>query len=176
MFNPGLALWVTFGPGIVISLALLRVPLLGSSLARRPLYLMLALHPLHVLEEWWQGFPLTFPVRYDGFPFDPTLFLALNLAAYFLFVWAIRSILNNPGGVARLIALFFVVYGGFGNAVAHSYWCLRDGGYAAGGITAQAGWLVAPWALSQLVGRRATIIALAALTAILALTLSEFHR
>jgi len=72
-------------------------------------------------------------------------------------------------------ALFFIVYGAIGNAIAHTWWVVWRQAYFPGFYTAQLYWLLGPWALSKLIGaKHEALIWVVSLAAVLIPLLTVF--
>lgn len=107
---------------------------------------------LHFFEEFATGFRVRFPELYSASPYSAELFVGINMVSYFVF--AISFIVATEKRIAPLYipALFFVIYGGMGNAIAHPLWAVYTGGYFPGLFTSIPYWFLAPAVLSYFVG------------------------
>ncbi|WP_051332284.1 HXXEE domain-containing protein [Cucumibacter marinus] len=163
--SPGYALWVTFLPGLAFAAGLMiHMHRTGFELppAERvlPVYLAsLAIQFLHFAEEFITGFQSQFGLLYGGGVITDPVFVLINMVSYFAFlispllVWYARQ----PGLLAP--ALFFVVYGALGNAIAHLMWSVLKLGYFPGLVTGQLYWIMGPLVLLRLgLGRRTVAI------------------
>lgn len=71
--------------------------------------------------------------------------------------------------------LFFIVYGALGNAISHTSWVVTAGAYRPGFVTALAYWIVGPWLLYKLLGRRSpVVVAVLGFAAVLVPTVTIF--
>ena len=170
-FSPGWALIVTFVPGMVASAAILWVMFvfewpLPEPDRFLPIYILgLALQMLHCAEEFAFDFMSRFPALYGGEPFTERVFVLFNLIAYALF--AASGVLATQYHLKWLFlpALFFVVYGGLGNAIAHTFWAVHAGAYFPGFVTGLVYWWLGPLMLTQVVGSARTAVLLMILLA-----------
>lgn len=107
---------------------------------------------IHFTEEFRTGFKELFPTLYGAEPFGTDLFVGVNMVSYFVF--SIACILVLSRNIRFLVApmLFFIVYGAIGNAVAHTWWFIMNGGYFPGFVTGLVYWILGPFALSRLIG------------------------
>ena len=160
LLSSGWSLIVTFVPGAVATaltfgwLYIKQTPLpAGPDFL--PVFMgLLAIQFLHFGEEFATGFASAFPVLYGGVPYSPTLFVIFNMVAYFVFTVACLIAFGSGRWFMLVPALFFIIYGAIGNAIAHSWWSLYLGAYFPGLITAQAYWLAGPFVLSRVLGQR----------------------
>lgn len=153
--SSGKSLLVTFLPAVPIAFAgfWLVSCRRGLNTARvLPVYLFaVAWQMLHFAEEYITGFYREFPRLIDGSaPYDINTFVAFNMFAYFMFLAA--AVFAILGGVRTLLfpAWFFVIYGVWGNAIAHPTFALLDGGYFPGLYTSLAYWLIGPILLKRM--------------------------
>lgn len=154
----GKPLIVTFTVGLVgvavIILLMFRNQIdLPDPLHYYPIYFAtLAWQFIHFTEEFLTGFRSAFPVLYGAAPYGANLFVTINTVSYFVFLMACIAVLT--GKIRFLVApmLFFIVYGGIGNAIAHTWWVLYLGEYFPGFYTAQVYWILGPLALAKLLG------------------------
>lgn len=179
--SSGSSLLVTFVPGALFAwvafVLLYRARhQLASSSRFLPVYVVtLSIQLLHFAEEYATGFPAAFATLYGGDPYDTTLFVAFNMAAYAVF--GVAAVAMERGAGALLVpVLFFLMYGAVGNAIAHTWWSVMLGQYFPGLITAQLYWVAGPWTLDALTGGRwrrqlATVTVLFGVTMLALLTL-----
>lgn len=172
--SSGSSLIVTFVPGVVVTaltfgwLYLKQVPLpTGESFI--PAFVgLLAIQFLHFGEEFATGFSADFPSLYGGVPYSANLFVLFNMAAYFVFTVACLVAFATRRWFLLIPALFFIIYGAIGNAIAHTWWSMYLGAYFPGLVTAQAYWIGGPLVLSRLMGqRRAALVTVVAFAIVL---------
>jgi hypothetical protein len=180
LLSSGMSLIVTFVPGVIFSWLMyawlfVKKTTLPTSSAFLPLFFaLLAVQFIHFTEEFTTRFDTKFPLLYGGMPYSDDFFVTFNMIAYFVF--ALACILAFTKNIRFLLfpALFFIIYGAIGNAIAHTWWSLYLRSYFPGLITAQIFWIAGPFVLYKLVGRRKivfTIIILFALVLISMLTI-----
>ncbi|MFF0772990.1 hypothetical protein ACFYUK_29155 [Nonomuraea wenchangensis] len=147
--SPGLALWLTFIPAMVIAY--------GCHLAttdRRPpdpsrvlpIYLVgLAWQFLHFGEEFMNGFNGRWPTEVFGAPaMSLPLFVWINMVSYAAFAVGALAIYRG-WRVPLLIAWFFAIMGAMGNAIGHPVYDLVSGDLAFPGIVTSLGyWIIGP--------------------------------
>ncbi|RVV99414.1 hypothetical protein EKE94_01625 [Mesobaculum littorinae] len=144
----GQALVSTFVPGLLVTWAIflwmhLKQVALPDGHGLYPLYFsVLAWQLLHFSEEFMTGFRVQFPALFGGSPFSTELFVGINMVSYFLFVMAFIGAFAGGRRFLLVPVLFFVVYGALGNAIAHTYWVIDQGGYFPGFFTAQLYWVL----------------------------------
>lgn len=159
-FSSGWSLRVTFVPGMVAVWCVVlwfyrsdRALPIPSRVW--PLYFgALAFQFLHFAEEYVSDFAAEFPALYGGDPYPVDTFVVFNMASYAVFV--IAALLWLAGGRHLLVvpALFFIIYGVVGNAVAHVVWSVLVGAYFPGLVTAFGFWVIAPILLSRVMPDR----------------------
>jgi hypothetical protein len=174
LLSSGSSLIVTFVPGAIVTaltfgwLYLKQVPLpQGNSFI--PAFVgLLAIQFLHFGEEFSTGFATDFPALYGGVPYSANLFVLFNMAAYFVFTVACLVAFGTRRWFLLMPALFFIIYGAIGNAIAHTWWSVYLGAYFPGLVTAQAYWIGGPLVLGKLMGqRRAALITVGAFALVL---------
>jgi hypothetical protein len=164
--SSGASLIVTFGVGILFACAVLLLmwrkgaPLPAAERFLPVYFLALAMQFLHFTEEFTTGFAERFPHLYGGEAYSPSLFVGINMISYALFVLSALAVFFL--GVRRALtpALFFVVYGVMGNAIAHLAWSIMTGGYFPGLFTSLVYWALGPWLLYLLLGDKKQTAAL----------------
>jgi hypothetical protein len=180
LLSSGMSLIVTFVPGIMFSwilyawLYVKKVALPTSAAFLPPFFALLAVQFIHFAEEFITGFSTKFPVLYRGMPYSAELFVTFNMVSYAVFALACILALTKNLRFLLIPALFFIMYGAIGNAIAHTWWSLYLRSYFPGLITAQIFWIAGPFVLYKLVGRRTvvfTVIMLFALVLIPLLTI-----
>jgi hypothetical protein len=180
----GLPLVVTFDVGLVVVAAVLVwLRRTGTELPEAtryyPVFLAtLAWQFIHFTEEFSTGFYDRFPALYGAGAYSQPFFVGINMVSYALFSLAAVAVFSR--GLRFLVTpvAFFVIYGAIGNAIAHTWWVIWLGGYFPGFYTAQAYWLIGPFALARLLGSwRAALVTTAgfALLLVPALTLAMVH-
>ncbi len=178
LISSGRSLIVTFLPGVLF--AYLVLLLMGRN--RRPLpsaerflpvfFLALSLQFLHFTEEFTTGFAQRFPQIYGGTPYSPALFLQINMISYALFVLSALAAFAFGLRRALMPAVFFVLYGALGNAIAHPLWAIMAHGYFPGLFTALLYWVLGPWLLYLLLGsKKQTAVVIGVYAAVLVTTL-----
>lgn len=172
--SSGWSLIVTFVPGIVVTAVAfgwlyLRQVLLPQGGDFVPVFVgLLAVQFLHFGEEFATGFATDFPALYGGVPYSTNLFVVFNMAAYFVFTVACLVAFAKNRWFLLVPALFFIIYGAIGNAIAHTWWSVYLGTYFPGLVTAQAYWIGGPLVLSRLMGeRRAALVTVVAFAVVL---------
>ncbi|WP_205826196.1 hypothetical protein [Microbispora catharanthi] len=147
--SPGLALWLTFIPAMVIAY--------GCHLAttdRRlpdpsrvlPIYLIgLAWQFLHFGEEFMNGFNWRWPTQVFGAnAMSLPMFVWINMISYAAFALGALAIYRG-WRVPLLIAWFFAIMGAMGNAIGHPIYDLVSGDLAFPGIVTSLGyWVIGP--------------------------------
>jgi hypothetical protein len=180
LLSSGLSLIVTFIPGIVFSWLtyawlFVRKATLPTGAAFLPLFFaLLAVQFIHFAEEFVTGFRTQYPLLYGGIPYSDSLFVTFNMISYAIFSLACILAFTTKLRFLLIPALFFIIYGALGNAIAHTWWSLYLRSYFPGLITAQIFWIAGPFVLYKLVGRRnvvVTVIILFALVLIPLLTI-----
>lgn len=174
LVSSGLSLIVTFLPGVLFSYATIVLmwrngrPLPEARLFLPVFFLALATQFLHFMEEFTTGFENRFPVLYGGAPYSATVFVQINMVSYALFVLSALAAFRFGVRKALMPAVFFVLYGTLGNAIAHPVWALMTHGYFPGLWTALLYWILGPWLLFLLLGSKKQT---AILTAVYAMAL-----
>ena len=103
------------------------------------------------------------------------MFVTFNMASYAVFTGTCLLAFTKRIGFLLMPAMFFVVYGAIGNAIAHTWWSIDLGTYFPGLITAQAYWVAGPFVLHRLLGdRRRTAVVVLGTTVLLVPLLSVF--
>ena len=149
---------VTFVPGIVVTaltfawLYVRQTPLPESAQFLPVFMTLLSVQFLHFAEEYLTGFYARFPVLYGGTPYSPDLFVAFNMAAYFVFTVTCVLAFLKRRWFLLIPALFFVIYGAIGNAISHSWWSLSERSYFPGLVTAQAYGCLVPLCFTSCLG------------------------
>ncbi|MEZ5383622.1 MAG: HXXEE domain-containing protein [Microthrixaceae bacterium] len=156
----GASLRVTFLPGVCAAYALTvwlwrtKQPL-PSARDLWPWYLTaLAVQFIHFAEENATGFATEFPELYGGAPYPATTFTTFNMVSYAVFTAASIALWRLNTMKLLVPLLFFCVYGALGNAIAHSLWTIRAGGYFPGWVTSLAFWPLGLLILHRLLGDR----------------------
>jgi hypothetical protein len=158
LLSSGLSLVVSFVPGIAVTwLTYVWLYIdkrqLPSGTAFLPVFFVaLAVQFIHFAEEFTTGFRTSFPLLYGGTPYSADLFVTFNMVSYFIFTLACILVFTKGFRFLLVPAMFFIIYGAIGNAIAHSWWSLYLGAYFPGLVTAQIYWLVGPFLLYKLVG------------------------
>lgn len=88
-----------------------------------------------------------------GAAYSDNLFVTFNMAAYALFTTCAVLVFYLHADYLLMPAMFFSVYGAIGNAISHTVWSAVARAYRPGLITAQAYWIIGPYALYKLTGR-----------------------
>jgi hypothetical protein len=162
--SSGRSLLVTFIPGLLVAWLIyawmfLKQIELPRAEAFVPLFFAgLAIQFLHFSEEFITDFKTFFPAHYGGAPYSDNLFVVFNLLSYALFTTACVLVFFRNVRFLLMPVLFFVVYGALGNAISHTSWVLDAGAYRPGFVTALAYWIVGPWLLYKLLGRRSSVV------------------
>ncbi|NJP91435.1 HXXEE domain-containing protein [Nonomuraea sp. FMUSA5-5] len=147
--SPGLALWLTFIPAMVIAYAChlattnRRLPDPARVL---PVYLVgLAWQFLHFGEEFMNGFNRRWPTEVFGAQaMTLDLFVWINMISYAAFAMGALAIYRG-WRVPLLIAWFFAIMGAMGNAIGHPVYDLVSGDLAFPGIVTSLGyWIIGP--------------------------------
>ena len=177
LLSSGLSLIVSFVPGIAVTwLTYVWLYIdkrqLPSGTAFLPVFFVaLAVQFIHFAEEFITGFRASFPLLYGGTPYSADLFVTFNMVSYFIFTLACILALTKGFRFLLVPAMFFIIYGAIGNAIAHTWWSLYLGAYFPGLVTAQLYWLVGPFLLYKLVGRPAIALLITALFALVLIPL-----
>jgi hypothetical protein len=162
--SSGRSLLVTFIPGLMVAWSIyvwmflkkIELPTAGAFV---PLFFAaLAIQFLHFSEEFLTDFRTFFPVLYGGAPYSNDLFVSFNLLSYAVFTLACVGVFYRNLRFLLMPVLFFIVYGALGNAISHTSWVVDAGAYRPGFITALAYWIVGPWLLYKLIGRRPPVV------------------
>jgi hypothetical protein len=147
--SPGLALWLTFIPAMVIAfgchLATTNRRLPDASRVL-PIYLIgLAWQFLHFGEEFMNGFNRRWPTEVFGAQaMSLPLFVWINMISYAAFAMGALAIYRG-WRVPLLIAWFFAIMGAMGNAIGHPIYDLVSGDLAFPGIVTSLGyWVIGP--------------------------------
>lgn len=176
-FSSGASLRVTFVPGMAVSwLTFLwlyhrQIDLPEATRLVPVFFTTLVIQFIHFAEEFATGFPEFFPMLYGGEPYDITLFVAFNMAAYAVFALACILFCYRRIGFMLVPVLFFGIYGAAGNAISHSWWSLDAAAYRPGLISAQAYWIAAPVLIGEIVGSRKRALAIVGCLAVILVTL-----
>jgi hypothetical protein len=177
----GLPLVITFVPGVALSwLVFLRMYINKTEFPEGEVFLpfffaTLAWQFLHFNEEFRTGFYQLFPQLYGAAPYTVETFVGINMVSYFVF--SIAAILTFTKHLKFLVipALFFIMYGAIGNAIAHTWWVIWQKAYFPGFYTGLAYWVIGPLVLAKLIGsKRDALIAMAIFAAILIPLLTIF--
>jgi hypothetical protein len=134
----GKPLIVTFVVGLagvaaVILIMFRRQTGLPDPLHYYPIYFAtLAWQLIHFTEEFWTGFQSAFPVLYGAAPYGTNFFVTINTVSYSIFIMTCIAVLTGKARFLVVPMLFFVIYGGIGNAIAHTWWVLYLGEYFPG--------------------------------------------
>jgi hypothetical protein len=180
LLSSGMSLIVTFVPGVVFAwvafvwLYTAKAKLPSGSAFLPPFFALLAVQFIHFAEEFTTGFGTEFPSLYGGAPYSDNLFVTFNMMSYAGFTLACIVAFTTKLRFLLVPALFFIMYGAIGNAIAHTWWSLYLRAYFPGLVTAQIYWIAGPLVLHRLLNRRKvefTIIALFALVMIPLLTI-----
>ena len=179
--SSGASLLVTFVPGMAVTwLVFVRLyvkqTVLPEGAAFLPVFFAtLAVQFIHFAEEYTTGFPVKFPVLYDGAAYSDNLFVIFNMASYFVFTVACLLAFTRKLYFLLIPVMFYIIYGAIGNAISHTWWSLYLQGYFPGLVTAQLYWIMGPVVLYKLLGERKAVIAVIALfAAVLAPLLTVF--
>lgn len=160
LVSSGLSLIVTFAVGIVFAYGILVLmhrqgaPLPAAERFLPVYFLALAMQFLHFTEEFATGFAQHFPGLYGGAPYSPAMFVGINMVSYALFVLSALAVFFFSNRGVLMPAMFFVMYGVMGNAIAHPVWSIMADGYFPGLFTSLAYWVLGPWLLYLLLGDR----------------------
>lgn len=175
--SSGGSLIATFVPGVasawcLFALLYVRRIALPAPAAFLPLYYLgLGWQCIHFAEELMTGFNSRFPAMYGGAPYRTTTFVIFNLASYLVFAISPPLVYMRGRRFLMVPLLFFVVYGMVGNAVAHTYWSLRSGGYFPGLYTSLPYWVLGPYSIFRILRSATLTLAFVAAFAILLLAL-----
>ena len=148
----GLPLIITFVPGVILSwLIFLRMFFMKTEFPTAesfyPFYFAaLAWRFLHFNEEFLTGFYRLFPQLFGSAPYSIEFFVSINMISYFLFV--ITAILTFTKNLKFLVVpgLFFIIYGGIGNAISHTWWVIWQKSYFPGFYTGLGYWIIGEFA------------------------------
>ena len=160
----GKSLLVTFLPGLACSWSIYllmfikKIPVPETE-KFTPIFLVaLAAQFLHFAEEHGTGFISFFGIHYGGVPYHDNLFTWFNMASYALFT--IGYVLGMYFGKRFLLipAFFFICSGVLGNAIWHVVWVLETGQYQPGFYTALVYWIIAPYLLYKLLGKKKYVV------------------
>ena len=177
----GMTLAVTFAPGMVV--AWLTFIWLYRTKATLPpvdaflpvFFTVLAIQFLHFAEEYSTGFRTDFALLYDGTAYSAKAFVIFNMVSYAAFTMSCLAAFLTKRRFLLMPALFFIIYGAIGNAIAHTWWSIHLGEYFPGLVTAQLYWIAGPWVLYRLIGdRRQTARIVAGFAAVLIPLLTIF--
>jgi hypothetical protein len=177
LLSSGLSLIVSFVPGIAVTwLTYVWLYIdkrqLPSGTAFLPVFFVaLAVQFIHFAEEFTTGFRTSFPLLYGGTPYSADLFVTFNMVSYFIFTLACILVFTKGFRFLLVPAMFFIIYGAIGNAIAHTWWSLYLRAYFPGLVTAQIYWLVGPFLLYKLVGRPKVALLITALFALVLIPL-----
>jgi hypothetical protein len=145
--SEGYSLIVTFVPAVPVALWLYYKTCYRSAAPKAgivPIYLLgIGFQLLHFAEEHQLGFEQHFGPLFGGNPYDHGLFTGFNMIAYFLFILGAIGFLKNIKPL-QFVAMFFIVYGMFGNAVGHIVYCIMAKGYFPGIYTSLLNLLLTP--------------------------------
>ncbi len=179
LVSPGMSLIATFVPGVIFAWVIfagfyfkkIDLPSFKSFL---PLFLLtLGWQFLHFTEEFVMNFKGLFPIIYGGLPFSNNVFVAFNMAAYFVFIVSTVLFYFRRLRFLFMPMLFFVVYGALGNTISHSWWSIYFGEYFPGLYSALLYWILAPILLFMIFkSRKLTATFIGAFTVTLLLTLT----
>ena len=173
----GLPLVLTFVPGVALSwLIFIRLFVkkteLPEGIAFFPIYfLTLGWQFLHFNEEFRTGFYKLFPQLYGSPPYSIELFVSINMVSYFVFVIAAILTFSKNLKFFLIPALFLIIYGAIGNAIAHTWWVIVKKAYFPGFYTALVYWFLGPLALSRLIGSRRDALFIVGIFAVILLPL-----
>jgi hypothetical protein len=177
--SSGRSLIVTFVPGVAVTwlvILWMSVEHIGLPSADDFLpcfFAALVIQCLHFAEEFRTDFKTFFPTLYGGSPYSDNLFVTFNMVAYAVFTTCAVSVFYLHARYLLMPALFFIVYGAVGNAISHTVWSAVARAYRPGLITAQAYWVIGPYALYKLTGSPiATAITCISFAAVLLITLN----
>ncbi|GFG63017.1 hypothetical protein MKUB_05070 [Mycobacterium kubicae] len=166
LVSHGTSLKVTFVPGVIATWLLFvwcfqrRVQLPTVNKFLPAFCCVMAVQFVHFAEEFATDFRTDFAELYGGAPYSNDAFVSVNMGAYAVMTVACVIALMTRLRFVVVPAMFFIVYGAIGNAIAHTWWSIMLGGYFPGLITAQLYWIGGPYLLYKLVGdRRLTAIA-----------------
>jgi hypothetical protein len=170
--SSGMSLIVTFIPGLVFTwvtlvwLYVTRTKLPSGERFLPAFFALLAVQLIHLAEELTTGFLVKFPLLYGGRPYSQDFFVAFSVVSYC--VVTVCCILAFTQGLRFLLmpALFFVIYAGIGNAIAHTWWSLSLRAYFPGLVSAQIFWVAGPLVLHRLTRARKFELALIVLLAL----------
>ncbi|MEZ4518150.1 MAG: hypothetical protein R3C44_15460 [Chloroflexota bacterium] len=170
----GKPLILTFVPVVFVTwIVFIYMYVKGTELPKGSYFLpfflaMLAWQLIHFSEEFVTNFYTLFPELYGSAPYTPNIFVTFNMVAYFVF--AIACILVFTRNIKFLLVpvLFFILYAGMGNVIAHTWWVILERSYFPGFYTAQVYWILGPLTLSALIGsEKNALIVMALIAAIL---------
>lgn len=174
LVSHGTSLKVTFVPGVIATWLLflwcfgrrLQLPTVNRFL---PAFCcVLAVQFVHFAEEFATNFRSDFAELYGGTPYSNDAFVSVNMGSYAVMTVACVVALMTRLRFVVVPAMFFIVYGAIGNAIAHTWWSIMLGAYFPGLITAQLYWIGGPYLLYKLVGsRRLTALAVVGFAAVL---------
>ncbi|MCT4306151.1 HXXEE domain-containing protein [Elizabethkingia anophelis] len=160
----GKSLLITFLPGLACAwsmylLMFIKKIAIPNTESFTPIFLIaLATQFLHFAEEHATGFIYFFGVHYGGLPYDDNIFTSFNMVSYSLFTlgyvlgmyWNLRFLL--------IPVFFFICSGVLGNAIWHVLWVLETGQYQPGFYTAILYWILAPYLLYKILGKKKYVI------------------
>ncbi len=162
--SPGLALIVTFVPGVSFAFGLLlwiyhsQVELPDQGELSSIYFAALAVQLIHFAEEYAGDFAAKFPELYGGDPIVLKTFVTFNMVMYAIFLLSGLAYVSAGSRLLLLPMTFFVVYGVLGNAISHTVWLFIAGGYFPGAITASVYWIVSPVILRQFLRSRRLVV------------------
>lgn len=100
----------------------------------------LAIHSLHLSEEFATGFYVRFPKMFELTPWTAEFFVLFNLT--WMAIWSVSIIGIWKDRRIALIPIWFFAIGSLGNVIAHPIFALSQGGYFPGLWTSLlAGWI-----------------------------------
>ena len=177
--SSGRSLIVTFVPGVAVSWLVLlwmfvqHIDLPAAADFLPYFFAALVVQFLHFAEEFRTDFKTFFPTLYGGAAYSDNLFVTFNMAAYALFTTCALLVFYLHAGYLLMPALFFVVYGAIGNAISHTVWSVVARAYRPGLVTAQAYWVIGPFALYKLIDSAvATVLICVGFGVVLLITLN----
>ncbi|WP_126974335.1 hypothetical protein [Gynurincola endophyticus] len=146
--SSGMSLVATFVPGLIFAWYLFafiyfnKIELPDYNIFLPVYFLTLGWQFVHFAEEFITNFKELFPLMYGGLPYSENSFVIFNMFSYLMFI--VSPVLVYFRGLKFLFipALFFIVYGAMGNAIAHSWWSIYFGQYFSGLYTSLVYWIL----------------------------------
>jgi hypothetical protein len=151
--SEGYSLIYTFVPAVPVAWLLYYTTCYKSSMSKAglvPFYLLgLGFQLLHFAEEHTEGFEQKFGPLFGGHAYNHNVFVTFNMVAYFMFLMGAIGFLKD-WKILQFFAMFFIVYGMFGNAIGHVVFCIKTGGYFPGIYTSFLNLALTPFIVKKL--------------------------